>query len=103
MSSLINRTGKSIQADSKDAPKIEFPCDNYMVKIVAVESEQVLELLAAIVEKHAPDVDHKKVTSQRSSKGRFISYTYRIRATGEEQLAALHKELISHDVVKMVL
>lgn len=99
---LINGQGKDL-TEQENAPKIEFPCDNYMVKILAIESDHILSVLATYVEKHAPDVDHSRVTSKRSAKGRFISYTYRIRATGEDQLAALHKDLMSHDAVKMVL
>ena len=99
---LINGQG-DLSNKTADAPKIEFPCDNYMVKIVAVESDDLFTSLKVCIEKHAPDVDHETATSKRSSKGRFISYTYRIRATGEEQLAALHKDLMSHSAVKMVM
>lgn len=99
---LINGQG-DISKQTTDAPKIEFPCEDYMVKIVAVESETLFASLSVCVEKHAPDVDHGKATSNRSSKGRFISYTYRIRATGEQQLAALHRDLMAHDAVKMVI
>jgi len=101
--SLINEQGNDLNTSPEKAPKIEFPCDDYMIKIVAIESDHILNTLAMYVEKHAPEVDHSKVTSKRSTKGRFISFTYRIRATGEDQLASLHKDLISHDAVKMVL
>lgn len=99
---LINNQGDLTQ-NQQDAPKIEFPCDNYMVKIVAIESQDLFQALSICIERHVPDVDHSKATSNRSSKGRFISYTYRIRATGEDQLSALHKDLMSHTAVKMVI
>ncbi|TBR45107.1 DUF493 domain-containing protein [Marinomonas agarivorans] len=99
---LINKQG-DLAKNKEDAPKIEFPCDDYMVKIVAVESQDLLQALSVCIERHVPDVDHGKATTNRSSKGRFISYTYRIRATGEQQLSALHKDLMSHTAVKMVL
>lgn len=100
---LIKTDGKNAVDVSEEAVKIEFPCENYMVKVVALDAENVLEELTERMQKHAPEVTQDAVTAKRSSKARFVSFTYRILATGESQLAALHKDLMAHSAVKMVI
>ena len=100
---LIKTNGADAVDVSDEAVKIEFPCENYMVKVVALDGENILEELTQCVQKHAPEVSADTVTSKRSSKARFVSFTYRILATGEPQLAALHKDLMAHGAVKMVI
>jgi len=100
---LIKTDGENAVDVSEEAVKIVFPCENYMVKVVALDAENILEEVTACVQKHAPEVTVDTVTSKRSSKARFISFTYRILATGEPQLAALHKDLMAHAAIKMVI
>ncbi|OUR85781.1 DUF493 domain-containing protein [Marinomonas sp. 42_23_T18] len=100
---LIKTDGENAVDVSEEAVKIVFPCENYMVKVVALDAENILEEVTECVQKHAPEVTEDMVTSKRSSKARFISFTYRILATGEPQLAALHKDLMAHAAVKMVI
>ena len=100
---LVTKNGDLTTRESKDAPKIVFPCENYMVKVVALEDELIFITVLDVVKKHAPEVDDKNVGSNRSSKGKFISFTFRILATSEAQLAALHKDLMSIPNVKMVM
>jgi len=100
---LIKTDGENAVDVSEEAVKIVFPCENYMVKVVALDAENILEEVTACVQKHAPEVSADTVTSKRSSKARFVSFTYRILATGEPQLAALHKDLMAHAAVKMVI
>jgi len=100
---LIKTDGENAVDVSEEAVKIVFPCENYMVKVVALDAENILEDVTACVQKHAPEVSVDTVTSKRSSKARFVSFTYRILATGEPQLAALHKDLMAHAAVKMVI
>ena len=84
------------------SPKIEFPCD-YPIKILGDAHEAFTELVISAIKTHAPDVDETKVTLKQSSKGRFVSVTVIIRATGPEQIEALFSELKMLDAVKMVL
>ncbi|MFT2111907.1 YbeD family protein [Marinomonas sp. 2405UD68-3] len=88
---------------SKDAPKIIFPCENYMVKVVALESEAILMTILDVFKKHAPEIDEKNIGINRSSKGKFISFTFRIVAVNEAQLAGLHKDLVAIADIKMVM
>ena len=87
----------------QDAPKIEFPCPNYPIKVIGRASVDFKELVVNIVRKHASDLDDACVSEQDSSKGSFRSIRFEITATGEEQLKALHQELMATGQVKMVI
>lgn len=100
---LITKSGDITAEESPAAPKIEFPCENYVIKVVALESETTFALIVECMLQHAPDIDADKVSINRSSKGRFTSYSFRILATGEAQLAAMHKALMALDAVKVVM
>ncbi|MGR0278604.1 YbeD family protein [Marinomonas dokdonensis] len=99
---LITKDGDQAEK-AVDAPKIEFPCDNYVIKIVALDEAGSYENILEGMKKHAPEMDTSQVSTNRSSKGRFISYSFRIVATSEQQLADLHKDLMSISAVKMVM
>ncbi|WP_191600322.1 YbeD family protein [Marinomonas algicola] len=100
---LVTKNGDLAENKSTDAPKIVFPCENYMIKVVALEDALIFSSVLEEIKKHAPLVDEKNVGSNQSSKGKFISFTFRILATSEAQLAALHKDLMSIPNVKMVM
>ncbi len=100
---LITKNGDVTKETSSEAPKIVFPCDNYMVKVVALESETILSEILIVFKKFAPEMDDNNVGVNRSSKGKFISFTFRILAVSEEQLSGLHKELMAIAAVKMVM
>ncbi|RVU31383.1 MULTISPECIES: YbeD family protein [Neptunomonas] len=88
---------------NQEPPKIEFPCENYPIKVVGNKSDELHVLVLDIVRKHAPDFDETTVTFQDSSKGSFRSVRFSITATGEAQLKAMHEELIAHDSIKIVI
>ena len=52
---------------------------------------------------HAPEMNTAAENTNRSSKGRFISFSFRIVAQSEDQLSALHRDLMSIEAVKMVM
>ncbi|WP_281645130.1 DUF493 domain-containing protein [Parendozoicomonas sp. Alg238-R29] len=83
-------------------PKIEFPCDNYRISVMGVADDGFHESVLEVVRKHAPDHDGQ-YTLRDSSKGRFVAVVVTIRATGEEQLRALHNDLKANKNVRMVL
>lgn len=86
----------------EEPPKIEFPCD-YPIKILGDAHEKFSETVLSVVKGHAPDMDESKIKIKESSKGRFVSVTVVIRATGEHQIKAIFAELKTIDIVKMVL
>ncbi len=98
---LIGSNGRAVC--EKDAPKIEFPCENYPVKVVGKGTEEYQSVVLSIFDQHAAGYDVSKIQVRNSNKGNFQSLTIYITATGEPQLAALHKSLSDHPLVHMVI
>lgn len=86
-----------------EKPVIEFPVDDYPIKVIGTAGDQFLAHIAAIVRTHDEGFATDQVVSQASSKGNYVSLRLSIRATSEVQLKALHAELMSHPLVKLVL
>lgn len=87
----------------QEPPKIEFPCENYPVKIMGETSDEFVEFVLATTENFAPNFDREKVSLKASSKGRFSSITVFITATGAEQLENYHQALRKNPATKIVL
>lgn len=86
-----------------EAPKIEFPCENYPIKVVGESIQNYEQVVVEIVRIHAKDCDFERIRIQESSNGRFRSVTLYITATGEEQLVRIHQDLMAHPHVRMVI
>lgn len=83
--------------------RIEFPCDDYPVKIVGEAAIAFREHVLTIVEKHAPGFDAERMEVRDSKNGNYQSITLYIRATGPEQLSKLNTDLRTNSLVKLVL
>lgn len=92
-----------MQSPPQDPPKIEFPCDDYPIKVMGDAGDQLYQLVIDVMTEHAPGFDQQGMTVKDSSKGRFQSITVSITATGVEQLDTIHKALRRSGIVKMVL
>lgn len=86
-----------------DAPKIEFPCENYPIKVLGEAAPELHTYVIEIMERHAPGFDQTRITINESSKGRFQSVTVWITATGIDQLTAIHNDLRINRLIKMVM
>lgn len=86
-----------------EAPKIEFPCEDYPIKVMGEKSVTYSEAVLTIVQKHAPGFDVEKITFRDSSNGNYQSITVFIEATGETQLKAIFEDLKLHPSTRMVL
>lgn len=86
-----------------EAPKIEFPCENYPIKVVGESIQNYEQVVVEIVRVHAEDCDFERIRIQESSNGRFRSVTLYITATGKEQLVRIHQDLMAHPHVRMVI
>jgi putative lipoic acid-binding regulatory protein len=86
-----------------DAPKIEFPCENYPIKVVGKCIAGYDAIVIEVMRRYDPNLDVNKVTAKDSAKGTFRSITLYITATGKDQLEKLHVELTALDCVKMVM
>ncbi|OUR67354.1 hypothetical protein A9Q73_05665 [Bermanella sp. 47_1433_sub80_T6] len=90
-------------AQKADPAKIQFPCPNYPVKVLGETSADYQEFVVEIMAKHVADLNLDKLKVNESSNGRFTSITFFITATGADQLEALHKDLIQHKRIRMVM
>ncbi len=87
----------------QEPPKIEFPCENYPIKVLGEASPELHTYVVEIIERHAPGFDQARITIKESSKGRYNSLTVWITATGVEQLTAIHEDLRLNRSIKMVM
>lgn len=87
----------------QEAPKIEFPCPDYVVKIMGIAADGFQLAVETIVDQHAPGFDRSKTTVKPSAKGNYVSVNVWITATGPEQLQALNEALRKDSRVKMVI
>lgn len=85
------------------APKIEFPCPNYPIKVIGEAGEDFADLVIQVIERHAPGLDSSTLVIRDSRNGRFLSVQVLITATGVEQLQAIHVDLRATGRVHMVL
>lgn len=84
-------------------PKIEFPCENYPIKVMGDAGAELHSYVVEVMERHAPGFDQARITVRESSKGSFHSITVWITATGIEQLSAIHDDLRLNRIIKMVI
>ena len=88
---------------SQEPPKIEFPCENYPIKVLGESHAELHSFVIEIMERHAPGFDQTRITINESSKGRFKSLTVWITATGVDQLTAINNDLRLNRLIKMVM
>lgn len=85
------------------APKIEFPCERYPIKVIGDAGEGFSDLVIEIIQRHAPDLDATTLVIRDSRNGRFLSVQLLITAIGIDQLQNIHKDLRATGRVHMVL
>jgi len=100
---VSNQDPNSPAAGNQEAPKIEFPCADYPIKIMGEHSDAYQEAALTIVEEHAPGFSRETISVRVSGKGTFRSITVQITATGIDQLQALHVALKALPETKVVL
>lgn len=86
-----------------EAPKIEFPCEGYPIKVVGHNDDDFRGFVIETVQIHAPDLDISEVTVAESRTGKYLSVRLSITATGEDQLKRLHQDLMASGRVQTVL
>ena len=85
------------------APKIEFPCERYPIKVIGTAGDDFPDLVVEVIRRHAPDLDVSTLVTRDSRNGKFLSVQVLITATGVEQLQAIHVDLRETGRVHMVL
>lgn len=88
---------------TEEKPTIEFPCPDYLVKIIGDHCADYVSSILEVVCAHAPEFEPASATQQLSSNGRFCSINVRITAESAEHLARLNEALRKTGKVRMVL
>jgi len=84
------------------APKIEFPANDYPVKVISDTGVGNKDKIINIVKKHAK-INDERVDERQSSNGKYTTIQLHIVATGQEQLYDINSELRATGFVHMVL
>lgn len=82
--------------------KIEFPCNDYPIKVIGDTSVGFTHLVLEILSKYA-SVDAATLAERQSSNGKYTTVQLHIIATGEDQLRDINSALRATGVVHMVL
>ncbi|MGN2409976.1 DUF493 domain-containing protein [Pseudomonas syringae] len=82
--------------------KIEFPCNDYPIKVIGDTSVGFTAVVMEVLEKHAT-VDLKTLAERQSSNGKYTTVQLHIIATGEDQLRDINSALRATGFVHMVL
>lgn len=91
------------KSDDTQAPKIEFPCERYPIKVIGDAGDGFSETVIEVIRRHAPGFDETTLVTRDSRNGRFLSIQVLITATGVEQLQAINTDLRATGRVHMVL
>ncbi len=79
---------------------LEFPCD-FPLKVVGRQTDAFRQAAGEIVERHAASTPE---ASERPSRdGRYIALSFSIRATSQQQLDDIYRELSACELVLFVL
>ncbi len=81
---------------------LHFPCD-FPIKVVGHHHDEFEAQVAARVREHAPDLGAGAVRSRPSQGDKYLAVTVTVRATSQEQLDAIYRELSGWDRALIVL
>ncbi|BAP43281.1 hypothetical protein PSCI_2579 [Pseudomonas sp. StFLB209] len=84
------------------SPKIEFPCNDYPIKVIGDTGVGFTDTVIEILSKYAT-VDIDTLAERQSSNGKYTTVQLHIVATGEEQLRDINSALRATGIVHMVL
>ncbi len=93
-------TKPTIEPNSEEL--FNFPCD-YPIKIMGKDCVELNVTMCRIIECYTGKIHPNQITSKKSSKGKYISYTVRIVATSRAQLDSINQELQDDPLVAYIL
>jgi uncharacterized protein len=83
--------------------KIEFPCENYVIRVMGEASDSFRLHVVEVFERHAPEFQRSSLVIKPSRNGRYESLNVAITAQGVDQLQLIFTDLKKHPAVQMVL
>jgi uncharacterized protein len=81
---------------------IVFPCD-FPIKVMGLRQHGFAQAILEVVKQHSPDYDASSVEMRSSREGKYLSLTITVKATSQQQLDDLYRDLCDHSMVSMVL
>ena len=81
---------------------LAFPCD-FPIKVMGRGDSGFEARALEIVRRHVPDFNVQSMRSAVSRKGNYLSVTFVVPATSQEQLDAIYVELSACEELLMVL
>ena len=87
---------------SNEKPQLEFPCD-YPIKVMGRTRDDFDQIVAEILQPHAPEVTTGDMDTRESRNGNFVSVSVTIQATSYDQLSAISQALRDSEHVVMSL
>ena len=81
---------------------LEFPC-RFPIKAMGKAGEGFDSLVARLVRRHAPDLGEDAVTLRESRGGKWVSVTFVIEATSQQQIDAIYRDLSACEKVVWAL
>ncbi|OUM05649.1 hypothetical protein BW686_20040 [Pseudomonas syringae] len=82
--------------------KIEFPCNDYPIKVIGDTSVGFKAAVMEVLNKYA-EVDHATLAERQSTNGKYTTVQLHIVATSEDQLRDINSALRATGFVHMVL
>lgn len=77
----------------QSAPKIEFPCANYPIKVIGHNTDNFKQFVIDVMLSYDQGLELAKVTHQDSKNAKFRSVRLFMTAQSESQLIALNDQL----------
>lgn len=85
-----------------EAPKIEFPCADFLIKIVGGPEEDYQQFVVKTIKDLCPEFNGL-LERKLSGKGNYCSYNLRVTAQSPEHLSDINTALRQDSRTKMVL
>lgn len=86
-----------------EAPKITFPCDDYLIKVVGDTDDTFRAFVHSVLVQFDDQLTEASFSVNASRNGRFESLTVRMRIEQESHLTDLFELLKADARVRMVL
>lgn len=83
---------------NQDETLLRFPCA-FPIKAMGRTEHGIEEIVAAIIDRHAPDTAPDALRSRPSRNGTWVSVTVVIEATSKRQLDVIYQELSAHSQI----
>lgn len=79
-----------------------FPCD-YPIKVMGLDCPELKGTILGIIERHTGKLHPRQISHRKSTKGRYISYTFRAIISSKRQINTINQALQDCELVAYIL